>query len=1209
MQIVRIFAMIVILCFIFQTDFAQDVNAKMVIQSGHNSSNGSMNAAVFSPDSKYMLSYDATGIYILWEIATGREIQRFVSGKIPSTGVDENGLHKLIAQPSVAADNKYVLIEGVDCFKLWNTYNGTVIHSFGNNDKEGTCMQAYFSVEGKKVIYLALGRDLKYRLSIYTIDKNIIESFPFLLIRRTGVTNTYSEALKNLFWFPSFLSLSENGKSIAFGMQDGRVILCDFYSMAKKAESAQVTTEDMDNFFVDTTLIHKVVFIDNDKNLIAHSDNAVYIFDVKKKKLINAIRLPTHKTSAFKSKTGDPAEGFVEIDVRSEGAIVSENGKLLGIYYRADYAKSGNMKIYSVPGNKYLYELGPLNCTERNGLEVGSRRCPFMISKISNNGEHYLEKWHADYTLNPNLVITQMFVPKSIILENAGFNSNIKGAYFGMVNNDAFIFNGNTGKINRLRDWIEQKDTLFGGKVDYLNKQVYNNKFQVSEDEKLAISTGQNPQADNYICIWNWEKQKLIKKVISSSPWNEVHAISRNNQFALTEQLLDVNKGKLLGDYQVGRFNCQFSKDGKNLYRLIRKEANNEMHLFVEILELPSLKVIKTLALKSTKTYPPRLIGGSNLAAFVQATSLSKDGRILLTSIDNDLVCWDIHTGEELYRLNADIIFAGISDSFKSVEFSHDDRLIAASLQFNKSIYIIDYKAKTIFHKLEGHIEPAYSLSFSKDNLRLVSVSSDRTARIWNVTTGKELALFTAYSINDYILRTPDGYYMASKKGAQALHFVKDLNAYSFQQFDLQLNRPDIVLDRIGFSSRGTIDFYKRAYDKRLKTMGFDPASFERERSFNVPQLHIINPPATAVKITDRSLKISVSAEDKVYELNRINLLVNGVQVYGSKGFDLKKSHSKKIDLPFFIELSSGKNIIEISVVNEKGVESISETLEVDYVVPSAKPNLYIIAIGAGKYKNEIMNLNYPSKDAQDVISTFSSSSLYNKVIPYYISDERVKSTSILALKKELFKNRVDDQVIIFYSGHGLFNAKLDYFLATWDLNFTAPENGGLLLEDLENLLDSIPSRNKILLIDACHSGEIDKETIALSQSKPLEAGSVIWTKAGNQDVEQKQIGLENSFEMMKQLFTDLRKSTGATVISAAGGGQAAIEGAQWKNGVFTYSLLSGLKSKSADTNKDGKIMLSELMAYVQKNVSELTNGKQVPTSRIENIVNDFQIW
>ena len=69
------------------------------------------------------------------------------------------------------------------------------------------------------------------------------------------------------------------------------------------------------------------------------------------------------------------------------------------------------------------------------------------------------------------------------------------------------------------------------------------------------------------------------------------------------------------------------------------------------------------------------------------------------------------------------------------------------------------------------------------------------------------------------------------------------------------------------------------------------------------------------------------------------------------------------------------------------------------------------------------------------------------------------------------------------------------------------------------------------------------------------------------------------------------------------------MESGEWKNGLFTYSLINGIKSKEADLNKDGKIMLSELQKYVQSQVVKLSGGKQQPTSRIENISMDFRVW
>ncbi|MGS7457681.1 hypothetical protein, partial [Mycobacterium tuberculosis] len=77
--------------------------------------------------------------------------------------------------------------------------------------------------------------------------------------------------------------------------------------------------------------------------------------------------------------------------------------------------------------------------------------------------------------------------------------------------------------------------------------------------------------------------------------------------------------------------------------------------------------------------------------------------------------------------------------------------------------------------------------------------------------------------------------------------------------------------------------------------------------------------------------------------------------------------------------------------------------------------------------------------------------------------------------------------------------------------------------------------------------------------------------------------------EMSKSVFSDLRQNSGATVISSAGGTEAAFEGEKWNNGLFTHCLLKGLKNLKADQNGDQKITLNELQKYVAEEVYKLS--------------------
>lgn len=95
----------------------------------------------------------------------------------------------------------------------------------------------------------------------------------------------------------------------------------------------------------------------------------------------------------------------------------------------------------------------------------------------------------------------------------------------------------------------------------------------------------------------------------------------------------------------------------------------------------------------------------------------------------------------------------------------------------------------------------------------------------------------------------------------------------------------------------------------------------------------------------------------------------------------------------------------------------------------------------------------------------------------------------------------------------------------------------------------------------------------------------------------------------MQQLFTNLSNGNGAEVISAAGGLEYAYEGADWQNGVFTYSVRKGLQYMEADVDDDKTVTVNELKDYLFLQVGSLTGGKQKPTSRRGNMGNDWRVW
>ena len=107
----------------------------------------------------------------------------------------------------------------------------------------------------------------------------------------------------------------------------------------------------------------------------------------------------------------------------------------------------------------------------------------------------------------------------------------------------------------------------------------------------------------------------------------------------------------------------------------------------------------------------------------------------------------------------------------------------------------------------------------------------------------------------------------------------------------------------------------------------------------------------------------------------------------------------------------------------------------------------------------------------------------------------------------------------------------------------------------------------------------------------------------------QPRLGLKSSFQLMQALFADLARGSGAQVISSASGTELSLESAEWKNGVFTFALLEGLKTGAADLDKNGVITVSELREYVTSRVRSLSAGAQTPTARRQSFDDDWGLF
>jgi WD40 repeat protein/serine/threonine protein kinase len=214
----------------------------------------------------------------------------------------------------------------------------------------------------------------------------------------------------------------------------------------------------------------------------------------------------------------------------------------------------------------------------------------------------------------------------------------------------------------------------------------------------------------------------------------------------------------------------------------------------------------------------------------VASVALSADGKRLAFTSGDTIRFLEVTPDKIQGRSPAElaervITLRGHSDLVRSIAFSPDGTRLG-SASYDKSVKVWDIPTGKELFTLVGHTEPVNSVAFSPDGKQLASAAWDRAVKIWDATAGREVRTIAAHEkLVRSVAYSPDGRLVAS---GSADHSIKLWDAAGATAPRTLAGHTDLVRS-VAFSSDSK-RLVSASYDKTVKV--WDVATGRLLRTF-----------------------------------------------------------------------------------------------------------------------------------------------------------------------------------------------------------------------------------------------------------------------------------------------------------------------------------------------------------------------------------------
>jgi len=498
-----------------------------------------------------------------------------------------------------------------------------------------------------------------------------------------------------------------------------------------------------------------------------------------------------------------------------------------------------------------------------------------------------------------------------------------------------------------------------------------------------------------------------------------------------------------------------------------------------------------------------------------------KGGYLASAGYDGTVYIWDIVSGKP------DKFFNPNAGRIRCVEFHPDDKNIALGFD-DETIKLWDLNSGACKVTLKGHKNVVYDLEYSPDGEYLASGGLDNTIFIWSLKTGLSVSKIDKLYKFISLSFSKDGKYLAYTDLEPAVKVV-DISYFNM--------RPDPRLSKLASRSH---------YNASLIN--------------NPPKVEIIQPVTTRTKpFSQLDKKITIRGKVES-DAGLLVLLVNGLETPVKED----GSFEKEVVLAFL------ENQISIRAI-DRDKQVATDTAFIYRPLDANSTEMlssserhgrdYALLIGTDNYEsmpqlsNPVNDVNTVSKELRDNYN-FTVETVTNPTL------EQIYTTLRNYNKKQFYDQ---DQIFIFIAGHGEYDEVFQegYLVASDSKKNDEVKQTYLSHSNLRTLVNNIPCKHIMLVLDACFGGTFDPVVASRGGAK-----------SDNAD--------RNLFIMRKLNYK-------TRLYLTSGGKEYVPDGRPGQHSPFTRNFLEGLRSYGGG---DRILTVNEVYSYIEKVTPEPRHGE-----------------